>query len=197
LIISITSPHTFVDEKVDWICYEPMAECEFVFTFKKDLPARDEPYSREEIIDAISHAQAAVELVANRIENIENNGGIYTKVADCGSHYALIVNDKQKITENFDQFWNKEIVLRLNDDIVTKALGNYVYNGRADPSDHTGPLDTTIWAVNELTSKFGVGIHAGHVISSGTCTGKTDPLEKDDELVADFNEFGKIEVKFK
>jgi hypothetical protein len=24
------------DEKVDCICYEPMAECEFVFTFKKD-----------------------------------------------------------------------------------------------------------------------------------------------------------------
>ncbi len=191
-----TSPHTFVDDKVDWVCYEPMAECEFLFVFKKDLPPRNTPYTTEEVIDAISHVNAAVELVANRIENIAQHGGIFTKVADCGSHYALIVNEKERITSDYDQLWNNEMVLRLNDDILTKAKGNYVFNGKTDPSDKTGPLDTTVWAVNELTNKFSIGITAGQVISSGTCTGKTDPLEKDDEIVADFNTLGKVEVNF-
>ncbi|KAL0477285.1 2-keto-4-pentenoate hydratase [Acrasis kona] len=191
-----STPKKFTDNKTDWVVYEPQAECEFVFTFKKDLLHKSEPYTKEEILDAISHVNAGIELVANRIESIDRSGGIHAKVADCGSHYSLIVNEKKSITSDYDQLYKKTVKLVLNDDVIKQGRGNNVINGEVNQDDVQGPLDTVVWAVNQLTNKYSINIYAGQVISSGTCTGKSDVLEKDDELIADFGDLGKVELEF-
>ncbi len=56
------------------------------------------------------------------------------------------------------------------------------------------PLTVLEWTANHL-SALGDGIKEGEVVSTGTCTGVT-PVAPEETLVADFEELGRIEVRF-
>ena len=56
------------------------------------------------------------------------------------------------------------------------------------------PLTVLEWTASHL-SALGDGIKAGEMVSTGTCTGVT-LIAPDETFVADFEELGRIEIRF-
>ena len=67
-------------------------ECEFAFRLAHDLPARDEPYTREEVAAAVGSVHAAIEVVAGHIDDWINQD-VWSVIADNGTDGAVIVGD--------------------------------------------------------------------------------------------------------
>ncbi|KAL9647887.1 hypothetical protein ABK040_008160 [Willaertia magna] len=169
--------------------FGPMAEVEFAFYFGKDLVARREPYTKEELLDALSGVSGAIEIIGTRVDNVENQGGVLSRIADLGGHINLIIPEKPSTFDikDSDKLAQESVELLMSDKSEAKGNGNYVHNGQFNPADTIGPLDTCLQCVNMLTSVYGVDINAGQIISSGTMTGKSRELEKGDVIKAHFN----------
>jgi 2-keto-4-pentenoate hydratase len=56
------------------------------------------------------------------------------------------------------------------------------------------PLEPLTWLANEL-SRTGIGLRAGEVVSTGTCTGMPK-ARAGAEHVADYGPFGEVRVRF-
>ncbi|EFC49047.1 predicted protein [Naegleria gruberi] len=181
--------------------FGPMVEIEFGFVLAKDLKARSEPYTKEELIDALDHVKGVVEIIGTRVDNVENNGGVLTRIADLGGHINLIIPEKPSTFDKTQvaklSFENVELF--LNGESDTKAKGSFVCNGQYDPNETKGPLDTCLQCINRITGEFGRDVLAGQIISSGTMTGKSRELEKGDLIKASFENplFDDIVFKYK
>jgi len=186
----------------------PQAECEFAFHFKKVLPARaanQEPYTREQVAECIGEVIPAMELVGSRIEDISFGSGskavdvsgkeFFLKIADCGSHLALLLGPhtiQNPSLEDLENLYASKVEFNMNEDEeIIHGQGNNVYEGQINASSTVGPLDTTTWAVNEITAHVseggrGMEVSAGTLISSGTMTGKSRQIDNGDRIVASF-----------
>ena len=70
--------------------FPPMViECEFAFRLAHDLPARAEPYTREEAAAAVGSVHAAIEVVAGHIDDWINQD-VWSVIADNGTDGAVI-----------------------------------------------------------------------------------------------------------
>ena len=67
-------------------------EAEIALRFGRDLPPRQEPYSRNAILDAIGSVHVAMELVASRLADPEAAGPLW-RLADNPLNGALVVGD--------------------------------------------------------------------------------------------------------
>jgi len=187
-------------KREDVMNFNPMVEMEFAFRFKKDLKAREQPYTKEELIDALESVEGVVEVIGSRVDNVENQGGVMTRIADLGGHVNLIVpqNPSSFNVKDAAKLSFEKVELLLNDKSDTKAQGNYVCNGQYDPSEEKGPLDTCLLCVNRITTEFKRDVKAGQIISSGTMTGKSRELEKGDVITARFENptFETLTIKY-
>jgi 2-keto-4-pentenoate hydratase len=178
----------------------PNAECEFAFVFKKALPAREpgsEPYTREQVAEAIGSVVPAMEIVGSRIEDVgDQSKEFFLRIADCGAHVALLLGSQSienPTLEDLENLAHSKVVFSMNEDEqVIHGQGNYVYNGQVHKGSDVGPLDTTTWAVNDITapesdSGRGMSIDVGTIISSGTMTGKSRPIDYGDHISATFS----------
>ncbi len=190
----------------------PQAECEFVFRFKRALAARQpnqEPYTREQVAECIGEVIPAMELVGSRIEDIGlgsaavgsskvvdvSDKEFFLRIADCGSHLALLLGPhsiENPTLDDLDSLHAARVEFNMNEDEeVIHGRGNNVYEGQINASSVIGPLDTKTWAINEITAHVSEGgrgqdVPAGMVISSGTMTGKSRPIDNGDQIVASF-----------
>lgn len=134
-------------------------EAELGVRFGRDLPLRPgKPYSREEILDALSAVFAGIELVGTRFakgtelpfatrlaDNYANT--VYAPGADCSNFRHL---DLAKI----------RCVLKQDGKVVSDRIGGHQ---QGDPM-----IPVVAW-VNAQTDRFG-GIKAGQYITTGTLT---------------------------
>ncbi|KAG2383457.1 hypothetical protein C9374_004128 [Naegleria lovaniensis] len=162
--------------------FNPMVEVEFAFCLSKDLKARDTPYTKEELIDALEYVTGVFEVIGSRVDNVENQGGVLTRIADLGGHINLIIPEKPStfnVKESAKLAFEK-VELLFNNVSQKKAQGSFVCNGEYDANETKGPLDTCLQCVNRITNEFKRDVLAGQIISSGTMTGKSRELEKGD-----------------
>lgn len=159
-------------------------ECEFAFRMGRDLPARDEPYGRERIIDSVQALIPAIEVISTRFDDFAGYGGLQI-TADCGANGALILG--QEIRDWQDLALDTHEV-RLVVDGTVKASGS----GAAVLGE---PLNALIWFAAKMQER-GRGLRTGEVISTGTCTGIAF-VEPEQQVVADFGSLGPVEVKFR
>ena len=161
-----------------------VAEAEFAFRFRRDLAKRKQPYSMDEVMNAVESLHPAIEVPDSRFED-------YT-----------IVGAPQLIADNACACWfilgpPVETDWRQFDLTQHKVDG---YRNLQPVSSGTGanvlgdPRIALTWLVNEL-SQFGDGLLAGQVVTTGTCITPI-AVTPGDRVRMDFGVFGFLEVQF-
>lgn len=102
--------------------------------------------------------------------------------ADGGANVALIIG-------RWTAAW-REL------DLETHRVAMHI-NGEARGSGEGAralgdPMAVMVWLANQ-PSRFGRGLEAGDIVSTGTCTG-LDRVHPGDRVVADFGTLGRVEV---
>jgi 2-keto-4-pentenoate hydratase len=161
----------------------PLVEGEFAFTLGADLPARERPYERAEVEAAIASVHPAIEIVDTRFANFIT-AGAPNLIADCGANGALILGPPTTEWRGID-LAAAPVTMHIDGEVVGAGTGADVYGH---------PLDALTWLVGILSNAgAGVGLRAGQVVTTGTCTGAV-PLPAGSTAVTDHGPLGSAEV---
>lgn len=165
-------------------CASPIPEVEFEVVLARDLPVRDEPYTVEEVSDAVASIHPGIELAECRFIHDDHFPPLPAILADGAGSGVIAYGPTIENWRDAD-LAGQEVKLYRN--------GELVRSGRAaDHIDH--PVVPVTWLANEL-SRTGVGMKAGQMISTGTLTGMLRP-RAGDEFVADFGPYGTVEARY-
>jgi 2-keto-4-pentenoate hydratase len=162
----------------------PQLEGEFAFKLGKDLPARSEPYTLDDIIDAIEAVAGAIEIVGSRIADGLSSAGPILLTADCSANIGLVVGQWHTNWQSFD-LPAHPVQMFVNQQPCGHGTGSKALDG---------PLNVMQWLANRQ-SATGRGLRRGEIVSTGTCTG-LDPVNAGDQVVADFGSLGSVEISF-
>jgi 2-keto-4-pentenoate hydratase len=156
-------------------------EGEVAFVFRRDLPARSEPYSREEVAAAVD-ACAAIEVVTSRYRNSDAVSNL-EKLADGISNGAFVHAAPPAAWRGLE-LGRLKVVLTVNGAPVLEQVGGHP----------TGdPLGVALVLANMMREKDGV--HAGQFVTCGSCTGLRY-LQPGDVCGVHFEGLGAAEVTF-
>lgn len=157
-------------------------EPELAFVLAHDLPARDQPYTSDEVDAALSHAHLALELIASRYD-ADEVPTFEDKLADGLVNQGLYLGprvdiDAAKQAQAFPIAWQDAAALHALDG---------VHPDRA-------PLKPLYWLVEHLRST-GQGLRAGQVVITGSYAG-TFPCPLRQVLHFSYGGLGRFEVTF-
>ena len=160
-----------------------VAEAEFAFKFARALPKRPNPYTQEEVLDAIASLHPAIEVPDSRYNDFVKVGAPQL-IADtaCADWFVLGVPTSVH--------WRSR-------DLVAHAVA--AYRNSEKVATGTGanvlgdPRIALTWLVNELRT-YADGIAAGQFVTTGTCVVPV-PIQRGDTVRADFGDFGSVDVK--
>lgn len=158
-------------------------ESEFAFRLRRALPPRRKPYTRDQVARAVATLHPAIEIVDSRFEDWTAQGAP-SLVADNAANGALVIGTGIKDWRKYDLAKHR-VRLDINGKTVARGTGRRVLGH---------PLEGLVWLANDL-SRRGEGIEAGHVVTTGTCTG-LNFAAAGDEAVADFGVLGQVQVSF-
>ena len=162
----------------------PAIEGEFGFRLGQDLPPQEQAYSYDEVSAAIAAVAGSVEVVGTRIAGGLAGKGRYLVTADGGANIALITGAWQENWRNID-LKAHQVAVHING----------VAGGAGEGARALGdPLNVMVWLANQQ-SKFGRGLKAGDIVTTGTCTG-LDAVKPGDHVVADYGSLGRVEIDF-
>jgi 2-keto-4-pentenoate hydratase len=159
-----------------------MVECEYGFVLGRDLPARAEPYSREEVEAAVATVHGCLEVADSRYKR-----GLHVDspslIADNVLAGAYLVGPP--ITEPGLDLAEYPVKVWVDGALVNEGKG-----------EHTGghPILRLVWLANDRR-KRGDGLAAGMIVSTGSATGayRSAPTAV---IVADYGRFGSVELRF-
>jgi 2-keto-4-pentenoate hydratase len=156
-------------------------EGEVAFIFRRDLPARATPWSRDEVAAAVD-ACAAIELVTSRYQNPDSATNL-EKLADCISNGAF-VHAAPPANWRSLELGKLKVTLTVNGATVLEQVGGHP----------TGdPLGVAVALANMMRDKGGV--RAGQFVTCGSCTGLRY-IQLGDICGVRFEGLGTVEVTF-
>jgi 2-keto-4-pentenoate hydratase len=156
-------------------------EGEVAFVFRRDLPARAAPYSRDEVAAAVD-ACAAIEVVTSRYQNSDAVSNL-EKLADCISNGAFVHAAPSPDWRSLE-LGKLKVTLTVNGAAALEQVGGHP----------TGdPLGVAVVLVNMMRDKGGV--RAGQFVTCGSCTGLRY-LQPGDVCGVRFDGLGAAEVTF-
>jgi 2-keto-4-pentenoate hydratase len=156
-------------------------EGEIAFRFTRDLPARSEPYTREEIAAAVA-VLPAIEVVSSRFRDPLSRPKM-EQLADCGINAGLVIGPELADWSHLD-LANLHIIFLVNDQLVLERDGGHP----------TGdPLGAAVALANMMGGAGGVT--AGQMVTTGSWTGLPF-LKAGDRCVVRFGGLGEAEVVF-
>jgi 2-keto-4-pentenoate hydratase len=156
-------------------------EGEVAFVFRRDLPARTTPYSRDEVAAAVD-ACAAIEVVTSRYRDSDAVSNL-EKLADCISNGAFVHAAASVDWRSLD-LAKLKVTLTVNGAPVIEQVGGHP----------TGdPLGVAVALVNMMRDQGGV--HAGQFVTCGSWTGLRY-LQSGDVCGVHFEGLGAAEVRF-
>jgi 2-keto-4-pentenoate hydratase len=163
--------------------FPPMViECEFAFRLAHDLPARADPYGREEVAAAVGSVHAAIEVVAGHIEDWINQD-VWSVIADNGTDGAVIVGDGRAEWRDID-LAAVAVTLHRNGALVREGTGANILGD---------PMTAFVWLAN-ARREAGDGLTGGMTCNTGTAT-SICPADPGDELVATFGPLGSTTLR--
>jgi 2-keto-4-pentenoate hydratase len=162
----------------------PAIEGEFAFRLAKDLPPRETGYDEVDVREAIDAVAGAIEVVGSRLKGGLAGKGRLLVTADSGANIALAIGPWTADWERLDLAGHR-VAVSVNG--ATKGEG-------AGAEALGYPILVMVWLANQQ-SRFGLGLKAGDIVSTGTCTGLAK-VEPGDTAVADFGSLGRVEVAF-
>jgi 2-keto-4-pentenoate hydratase len=160
-----------------------VAEAEFAFRFGQALPKRDEPYVVEEVLAAVESLHPAIEIPDSRYHDFARVGAPQLIADDaCACWFVL----GPATTAD----WRERDLVRHT--VAVSRNGNLAATG-SGANVLGDPRLALAWIANEL-NRFGDGLRAGEVVTTGTCITPI-PIAADDRLRADFGAFGVVEAR--
>jgi len=161
-----------------------VAEPEFAFRMRVDLPPRGSAYSVTEVLDAVDTLHPAIEIPDSRFAEFVKAGEAQI-IADNACAHLFVLGEAT--TTNW-----RTLDLIEERPVITLRGGRHVGHGKNVLGD---PRVALAWLANELRA-LGLTLRAGEVVTTGTCH---PPLAIDsgDRFEADFGALGKVSVGFK
>ncbi len=162
----------------------PGLETEFLVGLGADLPARTQPYQRDEVAAAVDYVAPAFEVVASRFEGGLKGNGLLV-IADGGGNGAIVQGAPVRDWQRFD-LASHTACLSINGTETASGTGSALIFG--------DPIAAVAWLASqpEVAPR---GVRRGDLVMTGTCTGLT-PLKAGDRASADFGELGQVHARF-
>lgn len=170
------SPATFRHSEL----LDPLVECEFFFRLDRALPPQSEPYGFDEVADAVAAVHAGVEVAECRFP-LDALPPITAILADGAANGRYVVGPEI-------EDWRTRNLSALPVELVVNGEVRRTGSG-AEVMDH--PLNPLVWLAN-ARSKWGDGLAAGALVSTGTTTGML-LAKPGDHMIARFD--GKLAVE--
>ena len=160
-----------------------VAEPEFAFRMKVDLPPRQTPYSVQEVLDAVGTLHPAIEIPDSRFADYVSAGAAQI-IADNACAHLFVLG--APATSNW-----RALDLVEQRPVVTMRGQQFIGHGKNVLGD---PRVALAWCANELR-ELGLTLRAGEVVTTGTCHPPL-PIQSGDLVAADFGSLGKVSVAF-
>lgn len=158
-------------------------EGESAFRLGADLTAGDAPHDRASVMAAVASLHPAIEIVDSRFADWLAVGAA-SLVADNAVNGALVLGPAVAAWDA-DNLADHPVRMTVDGVTVGEGVGGLALGH---------PLDALVWLANRLARR-GVGLAAGQVVTTGTCTG-IHFVDAGAEAVADFANFGAVRLRF-
>ena len=159
-----------------------LVEAEIAVRIGRDLPPREAPYGREEVLAAIASAHPAIEVLQSRYVDVDAVDPL-SALTDSLSHFGLVLGASIPDWQTLD-LAGEQVRLIVESVEVKSATGN--------PAGDMVRL--VLWLANEGAHWAG-GLRAGQVVTTGSWTGK-DPVPPGGEARIAFSRAGEAAVRF-
>ncbi|AXC10771.1 2-keto-4-pentenoate hydratase [Acidisarcina polymorpha] len=159
-------------------------EAEIAFRLRSDLPLRERPYSREEVVAAIAGAHPAIEILEAAFLDPDSADRL-SVIGDLQSHGGFVHGAALPDWRDVD--FAHESVIMIVDGVVR-------IESRASNLAGVDLLRLVTWLANEGQPRTG-GLKAGDWITTGSWTGKV-LASAGSEAIARFSTFGDVVVRF-
>ncbi|VTU18944.1 2-hydroxyhexa-2,4-dienoate hydratase [Variovorax sp. PBL-H6] len=164
-----------------------VAEPEFAFRMRCDLPPKGLPYSKEEVLAATASLHPAIEVPDSRFVDFTIVGEAQL-IADNACAHDFILGDPAP-----NDWRTMDLSQHQVRGQVSGAARSYLREG-SGAAVLGNPLDALVWLVNELSS-LGITLHSGQVVTTGACTVPLEVLPGD-TVVAGFGPCGTVFASF-
>ncbi len=159
-------------------------EAEIAFLIGKDLPVREHPYAREEVVDAIASAHPAIELLESAFLDPD-------KVERLSVIGDLQINGGFAYGPAFPAWRSADLT---QESVVVSIEGVVRFEGTASNTAGTDLVRLVTWLANEGQSRTG-GLKAGDWITTGSWCGKFTASAQS-EVQITFSTFGTAQIYF-
>ncbi len=160
-----------------------VGEAEFAFRFAHDLPPWANPYTLQEVLDAVGTLHPAIEIPDSRFTDFVGVGEAQL-IADNACAHRFVLGE----ATNAD--WRARDLIEERPVIMLRGE-RHAGHGKNVLGD---PRVALAWCVNELRA-LGITLRAGEVVTTGTCCTPL-PIQAGDLFAADFGALGKVSVGF-
>ena len=158
-------------------------EAEIAFKIGADLPPREIPYTREEVIAAIASMHPAIEVLETALVD-PGQATKLTSVADMAMHGGFVYGDPVPDWQNID-FSKESVTLAVDGAVRVERTG----------SNTAGDLLRLLpWLANEGASRTD-GLKKGDWITTGSWTGNTQ-ANAGATVDARFSTAGRVFLRF-
>jgi 2-keto-4-pentenoate hydratase len=161
-----------------------VAEAEFAFRIGRDLPARTQPWSRDEVLAAVASLHPAIEVPDSRYAQFVTAGGAQL-IADNACADTFVLGPATDADWRTLDLATHTVEVRYADGRRVPGIGSNVLGD---------PRDALTWVANRLAA-LGPGLSAGEVVTTGTCIVPC-AIAPGDAIVADFGVLGRVEARF-
>jgi 2-keto-4-pentenoate hydratase len=161
-----------------------VAEPEFAFRMRVDLPARSTPYTLQQVLDAVDTLHPAIEIPDSRFADFVSAGAAQI-IADNACAHLFVLGPAATSD------W-RALDLVEERPVITMRGQQFIGHGKNVLGD---PRVALTWLANELR-QLGVTLKAGRVVTTGTCHPPL-PIQSGDRVECDFGSLGKVWVGFK
>jgi 2-keto-4-pentenoate hydratase len=160
-----------------------VAEPEFAFRMRIDLPPRPSAYPVAEVLEAVDGLHPAIEIPDSRFADFVTAGEAQI-VADNACAHLFVLGKAS--TANW-----RALDLVEERPVITMRGQRFTGHGKNVLGD---PRVALAWLANELRG-LGITLRAGQVVTTGTCHPPL-PIQSGDRVEADFGVLGKVSVGF-
>jgi 2-keto-4-pentenoate hydratase len=161
-----------------------VAEAEFAFVLKRDIPAREEAYAPSEMMEYVEALHPAIEIPDSRFQDFTKAGAMQLIADNACAHWFVLGEATDAAWQDIDLIQH-QVLMRINGEIATRGRGSDVLGD---------PRAALAWIANSHGDR-GEGLRAAQIITTGVC-GKPSPISPGDHVAADFGLLGQVTATF-
>ena len=160
-------------------------ETEIVLRLGKDLPAREEPYTPEEVVEAVDTVHPGFELVGSRIVGGVPKSHAMTLIPDFAGQMAFTYGPAVSDWRGLDLAAESARIL-VNGELKGEGAGVLALGH---------PMNVLAWLATTLSGIEDAKLESGHFVSTGTLTGLVS-IAPGDECVGQFDHLGEVRFTY-